>query len=63
MNVQLSFRENKHMKVSYNEKITMKRYLFNEIRDTKRSLFWLLTGDWEFRKSCPKQLAITYVVA
>ena len=21
------------------------------------------TGDWEFKKSCPKQQAITYVVA
>jgi len=50
------YKENKHMNVSYNvKKTTMKKYLFKEIRATKRSLFWLLTGDWEFQKSCPKQ--------
>jgi len=44
------------MNVSYNVKKTTKtKYLFNEIRDTQISLFGLLTGDSEFRKSCPKQ--------
>ena len=29
----------------------MKKYLFNEIRDTKRSLFWLLTQETQNLKN------------
>ena len=39
------YKENKHMNVSYNGKITMKKCSFNGFRDTKRSLFWLLTQE------------------
>ena len=55
-------KENKHMNVAYNVKTTMKKYFFNEIRDPKRYFLASDTGDLEFRKSGPNQLAITYVV-
>ena len=38
------YKENKHMNVAYNVKQNnYEKMFFNEIRDTKRSLFWLLT--------------------
>ena len=40
------YKDNKHMNVSYNVKTTMKKCLFNKIRDTKGSIF--LLRDSEF---------------
>ena len=39
------YKENKHINVSYNVKKNMKKYLFNEIRESKRSHFWLPTQE------------------
>ena len=54
------YKENKHMNVAY---IVKNNYdFFNEIRDTKRSLFWLLTRRLGILKNHIQNNSYHYVV-